>query len=163
MKSFINIKNYKKIILTLAIFSFLIYAIFQALYPTMTCQGTYSNLNKWTSDYDLKDTKIIEDSKVNLAWSFQVRRDAIYINDERFPLFKELNYKNVHAWKTQTGFSGRRLGNFIQHRDYSFEYNNITKQLSVVVLADGPHILEKEVGKDKLKANFVGICERKWF
>lgn len=163
MKNIINIKISKKIFILFSILSASIYCVYHILYPTMICRGSYSKLNKWTSDYNSADVKIIEDNKVDVSWSLLIRRDALYINEDRFPLFKELNYKNIHAEKTQFGYRGKYQTNMIQQWDYSFEYNNITNQLSASVSAAGFHILDGKGGKDKLKATFVGVCERKWF
>ena len=163
MKFVLKFSYLKKTIIAFTALAISIFIIDKSLYPTMVCKGTYSELNKWTSDNNPKDIRVIDDKREEVRWSFLIRRDAIYVNEERFPLYKEFNHKNIHAEKTQFGFKGRYLINFIQHYDYGIEYNNITHQLSVSVEANAPHILDGEVGKDKLRSSFIGDCERRWF
>jgi hypothetical protein len=159
-----NIKKSLSIfVLTLALAALVFFLGNQILYPTYVCDGELNKYIEWTKDYDNKPSKVLEDTKTKVAWSIRFKRGAMLINDDRFPFYKELNQQDNFAKKTPSGYEGGYSVNFIQKYKYQFHFNEISKQLSVTVQAEGPHIIEAGVGRDKGKFEFLGSCEQRWF
>ncbi len=139
-----------------------VYLAYQLIYPTMICKGELNKVRIWTDSSNKSITKLLDDEHTEVVWSLLIRRDAITINDDRFPLYKELSYKNNFAKKTTSGYEGSYSSDYLQHIRYRFSYNQISNQLGVDLTGKGDHILDGYVGKDDLKASFLGICQRKW-
>lgn len=161
-----NIKSSKKLklfLLIIGLILFLVYFLYQIIYPTMICNGKFNKVRVWTDDANKSITKLLDDEHLEVSWSLLFRRGAIIINEDRFPLFKELNGSNRLAKATTVGYEGSYSTSFLQNIRYSFSYNQITKQLSVSLTGKGEHIIDGHVGMDNLKANFIGTCQRKLF
>ena len=139
------------------------YFVYQLIYPTMICKGQFNKVRIWTDGTNKAITRLLDDEHLDVSWSLLFRRGAIIINEDRFPLYKELNRTNHFAKSTTVGYTGSYSTDFLQNIKYSFEYNNITNQLSASLTGKGDHILDGYVGVDDLKANFIGACQRKWF
>jgi len=156
----------KKLKVFLLIFGLILsttYFLYQLIYPTMICKGQFNKVRVWTDDANKSITKLLDDEHLDVSWSLLFRRGAIMINEERFPLFKELNGTNHFSKSTAVGYEGSFSTDYLQHIKYSFSYNQITNQLSVSLTGKGDHIIDGYVGMDDLKANFIGTCQRKWF
>lgn len=140
-----------------------LYFAYQLIYPTMICKGQLNKVRIWTDSSNKSITKLLDDEHTEANWSLLIRRDALTINDDRFPLYKERSYNNNFAKKTTSGYEGSSSTDYLQHVKYRFSYNQISNQLAVELTGNGDHILDGYVGKDDLKASFLGVCQRKWF
>ncbi|QWD69611.1 hypothetical protein [Polynucleobacter sp. UB-Siik-W21] len=163
MKKIIHHRFFKRVFLVVSMVTLVIYLAYQLIYPTMICKGQFNKVRVWTNGSNKEVTKLLDDEHLEVSWSLLFSRGAIIINEDRFPLYKELNSKNNFAKSTAVGYEGSYSTDFLQHIRYDFSYNQIANQLSVSFTGKGDHILDGDVGMDDLKANFIGTCQRKWF
>lgn len=155
-------KGFKKYLLGIIFLVFACYVLKQVIYPTMICKGKFEKYRVWTEDSNTSNKKVLDNENLDVIWSLVFSRGAITINDDRFPLFKELNGTNRIAKKTTSGYEGTYSIDFLQHIKYQFSYNSITRQLLVQLNGKAPHIMDFNVGRDDLKATFIGVCQQKW-
>ena len=163
MKKITHHRFFKSFLLITVLVTLVIYLAYQLIYPTMICKGQFNKLRVWAHWLNKESTKILDDEHLEVSWSLLFRRGAILINEDRFPMYKELNGTNHFAKSTAVGYEGSYSTDYLQHIRYSFSYNQITHQLSASLTGKGDHILDGDVGMDDLKANFIGTCQRKWF
>lgn len=140
-----------------------VYFGWATLYPTYVCPGEVSTYIEWRKDFGDKEPKILQNKTTKISWVLKINRSELFINDDRFPFFKELNGVDNFAKKTQMGFEGGATRDMIQKYDYKFSFNRISDQLTVTIKGEGPHITDDGVGRDKGRSDFIGRCEKKWF
>lgn len=159
-----NMRKFLKILVAIIFFGgFCLFISVNTLYPTLICKGEYSKQRDWTSKNKLSTPKKLDDERLNLSYSVLIRRDAITIEKDRFPFYKELSSKNNFAKRDDVGISGGYVNDYIQHQKYNFNYNKITNQLTIELNGHVKHLINDEIGTDVLKVTFLGNCERKWF
>lgn len=134
------------------------------IYPTLVCEGQRSVTKTWKGGGpNTPVAKVLENGKTQISASFLVRRGAVFFNEDRFPLYKELNRNNRFAEKTAVGYKGSESSeDFILKVERKFEFNKFTSQFSMETFAEGPHILDGDVGVDYVKLTFSGVCHQIW-
>ena len=159
-----KLSKFLKILISIIIFGSLSFFLgMNILYPTLICKGEYSKQRDWASKNNLSVPKKLDDERLNLSYSVLIRRDAITIEKDRFPFYKELSSINNFAKRDDVGISGGYVNDYIQHLKYDFNYNKITNQLTIELNGHGKHLIDDEIGTDVLKVTFLGNCKRKWF
>lgn len=154
--------NSVRIILLIIIVALIYFCFNQYYYPQRICSGDVKKQLIWTNKLT-NEKKILNDEKTPLVISFIFKRGAILINDDRFPLYKELNDVNNFAFKTESGYKGEysQHGLLNQESNFKFRFDEITSVLYTENYATGMHIYENNMGTDNLKIEFSGNCSRK--
>jgi hypothetical protein len=159
-----SIEKYLKNI-TFILFGFLaIYYLFNLyIYPQRICNGEVTKKLIWT-DRTTNEKVVLTDEKTPLVISFILKRGAIYLNDDRFPFYKELSSVDNYAKKTEIGYIGSYTQQgLIDHvSNFKFNFNELTSMLYTENTASGTHLYENRYGSDSLKIDFVGSCSRKF-
>ena len=141
----------------------IVYLFDQYFYPQRICSGEVTKKRIW-KDGVTHEQKILDDEKTSLAISFTFKRGAIYLNDDKFPLYKELSGVNNFAEKTESGYKGEYSQYGILHQEslFKFSFNEVTSMLYTENSAKGMHVYENKMGDDYSIINFVGTCKRKF-
>ena len=163
VKMIISKQNLIKATLFIIALTVIFYLLNQILYPQRVCSGEVTQKLVWT-DNTTNERKILIDEKKPLLISFVFKRGAIYLNDDRFPLYKELSGVDNFAQKTESGYSGQysQQGLLGQESNFTFRFNELTSMLFTENQAKGMHIYENKDGSDSLKIEFAGNCSRKF-
>jgi hypothetical protein len=134
-----------------------------ALYPTLSCQGQEQQTRLWTSQGDASSTSATQENRVAQTHRIEIRRGEIYLDNHRFPLYKELNRDNHFAAKTPSGFQGSYTSQAVENMAYAFDFNTATQALKIYTHSSGLRFIDGEMGQMKLSAVFSGQCEKPWF
>lgn len=155
--------NFKKVFAYAITFSFLYYSFNQVYYSQRICSGEVTKKIVWTNSSS-NEKIILTDEKTPLVISLIFKRGAIYLNDDRFPLYKELSGVDNFAKKTESGYVGQysQHGLLGQQSNFNFRFNELTSMVYTENSASGRHIYENKDGTDSLKIEFVGSCKRKF-
>jgi len=133
------------------------------IYPTMVCQGQSQQWQTFSPDSDLSASKVMEDQQIFERHLLQLRRGEININNQRFPLYKELNPHNHFAQQTKDGFKGSYSNHVVDSMNYAFQFNKATGELNINTNAVGVRFFDGESGRVEVFSNFKGQCENRWF
>ena len=93
----------------------------------------------------------------------EIRRGEVYLDNHRFPLYKELNRDNHFAAQTPLGFHGSYTTHAVENMSYAFEFNTAKQSLNIYTQSSGIRFIDGEVGQMKVSAVFTGQCEKPWF
>ena len=143
-----------------AAFSFLAFG-YEYYYPKYVCKGDLLQKVVWWDSNGI-DNEVLLDKKEELLISFLVKRGAILVKEDRFPLYRELNLNSNFAKKTETGYSGsyRQSGLLSATSEFNFEFNKYTKVLLTSNRAKQQHLYKTRLGEDRAELNFKGFCQR---
>jgi hypothetical protein len=133
-----------------------------ALYPTLSCQGQEQQTRLWTTQGDASSTSAAQEDRVAQTHRIEIRRGEIYLDNHRFPLYKELNRDNHFAAQTPSGFHGSYSTHAVETMAYAFDFNSATQSLKIYTHSSGLRFIDGEVGQMKLSAVFTGQCEKPW-
>jgi len=136
-------------------------AFYEINYPKYLCKGELHQQKEWTDDQTGKKINLL-DRKTNIAISVIFKRGAIFLNDEKYPLYRELNYEDSYAEFTDTGFKGykKQFGFLEQKIETEFKFNKYSNSLYTSSIAGGMMAYENNMGHDRVSMEFVGACER---
>jgi len=133
-----------------------------ALYPTLSCQGQEQQTRLWTAQGEESLTSSTQEDRVAQTHRIEIRRGEIYLDNHRFPLYKELNRDNHFAAQTPSGFHGSYSTHAVETMAYAFDFNSATQSLKIYTHSSGLRFIDGEVGQMKLSAVFTGQCEKPW-
>ena len=153
----------RSLLLLLAVSCPLVVFAYGWIYPTMVCQGQAHQVQSWSPDGELSEPRVIDDDRQPERHLLQIRRGEVNINNQRFPLFKELNPSNHFAHNTPEGFNGSYTNHVVDRMDYAFSYNKRNGELSIVSKSDGVRYFDGQSGRVEITSNFKGQCENRWF
>ena len=153
----------RSLLLLLAVSCPLVVFAYGWIYPTLVCQGQAHQVQSWSPDGELSEPRVIEDDRQPERHLLQIRRGEVNINNQRFPLFKELNPSNHFAQNTPEGFNGSYTNHVVDRMDYAFSYNKRNGELSIVSKTDGVRYFDGQSGRVEITSNFKGQCENRWF
>jgi uncharacterized tellurite resistance protein B-like protein len=153
----------RSLLLLLAVSCPLVVFAYGWIYPTMVCQGQAHQVQSWLPDGELSEPRVIEDDRQPERHLLQIRRGEVNINNQRFPLLKELNPSNHFAQNTPEGFNGSYTNHVVDRMDYAFSYNKRNGELSIVSKSDGVRYFDGQSGRVEITSNFKGQCENRWF
>ncbi len=153
----------RTLVLVLAISLPLVVFAYGWIYPTMVCQGQSQQWQTFSPDSDLSASKVMEDQQIFERHLLQLRRGEININNQRFPLYKELNPHNHFAQQTKDGFKGSYSNHVVDSMNYAFQFNKATGELNINTNAVGVRFFDGESGRVEVFSNFKGQCENRWF
>jgi uncharacterized tellurite resistance protein B-like protein len=153
----------RSLLLLLAVSCPLVVFAYGWIYPTMVCQGQAHQVQSWSPDGELREPSVIEDDHQPERHLLQIRRGEVNINNQRFPLFKELNPSNHFAQNTPEGFNGSYTNHVVDRMDYAFTYNKRNGELSIISKSDGVRYFDGQSGRVEITSNFKGQCENRWF
>ena len=153
----------RSLLLLLAVSCPLVVFAYGWIYPTMVCQGQAHQVQSWSPDEELSEPRVIDDDRQPERHLLQIRRGEVNINNQRFPLFKELNPSNHFAQNTPEGFNGSYTNHVVDRMDYAFSYNKRNGELSIVSKSDGVRYFDGQSGRVEITSNFKGQCENRWF
>ena len=153
----------RSLLLLLAVSCPLVVFAYGWIYPTMVCQGQAHQVQSWSPDGELSEPSVIEDDHQPERHLLQIRRGEVNINNQRFPLFKELNPSNHFAQNTHEGFNGSYTNHVVDRMDYAFTYNKRNGELSIISKSDGVRYFDGQSGRVEITSNFKGQCENRWF
>ena len=153
----------RSLLLLLAVSCPLVVFAYGWIYPTMVCQGQAHQVQSWSPDGELSEPRVIEDDRQPERHLLQIRRGEVNINNQRFPLFKELNPSNHFAQNTPEGFNGSYTNHVVDRMDYAFSYNKRNGELSIISKSDGVRYFDGQSGRVEITSNFKGQCENRWF
>lgn len=157
------IKKYFKYSLGVLFFLGIIsYFLVQFIYPQRICVGEISKKIVWTNKYS-NEKIVLKDEKSPLTISFVIKRGAIYLNEDRFPFYKELSGENNIASKTEIGFQGEysKYGFLGGESIFKFKFNEVSSFLYTENDGKAMHLYENKEGTDSARLEFNGACHRK--
>jgi hypothetical protein len=133
------------------------------LYPTLNCQGQTQQSRYWTTQGEPTSTSVVQENKTSEMHKIEIRRGEVYLDNHRFPLYKELNQDNHFAAQTPVGFHGSYSSHAVENMSYAFEFNAATQALRVFSQSSGTRFIDGEVGQMRVVAVFAGQCAKPWF
>ena len=153
---------YFKFLLGILLLGIISYSIFQYIYPQRICAGEITKKIVWTSRIS-NEKIILKDEKSPLTISFVIKRGAIYLNEDRFPFYKELSGENNFASKTEIGYQGEysKYGLIGGESFFKFKFNEVSSILYTENEGKAIHLYENKEGTDSAKLEFIGACSRK--
>ena len=134
-----------------------------AIYPSLNCQGQTQQSRFWTTPGEAGSTSVMQENKMTEMHKLEIRRGEVYLDNHRFPLYKELNRDNHFAAQTPVGFHGSYTSHAVESMSYAFEFNALTQALRVFSQSSGMRFIDGEVGQMRVVAIFAGQCSKPWF
>jgi hypothetical protein len=134
-----------------------------AIYPSLNCQGQTQQSRFWTTPGEAGSTSVMQENKMTEMHKLEIRRGEVYLDNHRFPLYKELNRDNHFAAQTPVGFHGSYTSHAVESMSYAFEFNAQTQALQVFSQSSGMRFIDGEVGQMRVVAVFAGQCSKPWF
>jgi hypothetical protein len=134
-----------------------------AIYPSLNCQGQTQQSRFWTTPGESGSTSVMQENKNTEMHRLEIRRGEVYLDNHRFPLYKELNRDNHFAAQTPVGFHGSYTTHAVESMSYAFEFNAQTQALRVFSQSSGMRFIDGEVGQMRVVAVFAGQCSKPWF
>jgi hypothetical protein len=134
-----------------------------AIYPSLNCQGQTQQSRFWTTPEEPGSTSVMQENKTTEMHKLEIRRGEVYLDNHRFPLYKELNRDNHFAAQTPVGFHGSYTTHAVESMSYAFEFNAQTQALRVFSQSSGMRFIDGEVGQMRVVAVFAGQCSKPWF
>lgn len=111
----------------------------------------------------MNSTSATQENLAGQTRRIEIRRGEIYLDNHRFPLYKELNRDNHFAAVTSSGFQGSYISQAVENMAYAFDFNTATQELKIYTHSSGLRFIDGEVGQMKLSAVFTGQCKKRWF
>ena len=133
-----------------------------ALYPSLHCQGVTEQSRVWMIEAESGMSSASQDSRFAEMHRIEIRRGEVYLDNHRFPLYKELNKDNHFAAQTGQGFQGGYTKHSVENMSYAFDFNETTQALRVFSQSSGVRFIEGEEGHMRVIAVFTGKCEKPW-
>jgi uncharacterized tellurite resistance protein B-like protein len=134
-----------------------------AIYPSLNCQGQTQQSRFWTTPGESGSTSVMQENKMTEMHKLEIHRGEVYLDNHRFPLYKELNRDNHFAVQTPVGFHGSYTSHAVESMSYAFEFNAQTQALRVFSQSSGMRFIDGEVGQMRVVAVFAGQCSKPWF
>ena len=132
------------------------------VYPSLICQGQVLESRFWTTEGDANSTSLTQENRLAESHRIEIRRGEVYLDNHRFPLYKELNKDNHFAAQTPVGFHGSYTTHAVENMSYAFEFNTRSQSLQVFTQSSGVRFIDGDVGQTKVIAVFTGQCEKPW-
>ena len=132
------------------------------VYPTLICQGQVLQSRSWTIQEIGRTTTNTQENRVSELHRIEIRRGEVYLDNHRFPLYKELNKDNHFAAHTPVGFHGSYTTHAVENMSYAFEFNTRNQSLEVFTQSSGVRFIDGDVGQMHVVAVFTGQCEKPW-
>lgn len=154
----------KRIVLGVALVVFVATALmafgYEYYYPKYVCNGQVRKEILWSGGG--KSDEVLLDKKEALSMSMIVRRGAIYLNEIRFPFYKELTNKSNFAAVTEVGYKGsyEEAGLLEGSSEFEFTFNRYTKVLSTRNKSTQMHFYKGVIGNDRATLEYLGECKR---
>jgi len=131
------------------------------IYPTLSCQGTVHRVQHWQPEGS--DSQILMDETNPERQLMQIRRGEINLNNQRFPLYKELNPNNHIAMQTNTGFRGVYSTYAADQMNYAFDFDREKGELKITTRSSGVRFIDGQSGKIDVLSDFIGRCDNRWY
>ena len=131
------------------------------IYPTLSCQGTVHRVQHWHPEGS--DSQILLDETNPERQLMQIRRGEINLNNQRFPLYKELNPNNHIAMQTTNGFKGVYSTYAVDQMNYAFDFHRQRGELKISTRSSGVRFIDGQSGKIDVVSDFIGQCENRWY
>ena len=132
------------------------------IYPSHNCQGHEQQTRLWTTQGDASLASATQETQVAQAHRIEIRRGEIFLDNHRFPFYKELNQDNHFATQTSSGFHGSYTSHAVENMVYAFDFNTATQALKIYTQSSGIRFIDGEVGQMRVSAVFSGQCENPW-
>jgi len=153
-----------RILLLLALFSMPAVIFGRGLlYPSQTCHGVGQSERKWAPQGADKLAKVVHEETVSLTHSIRFSPSQIWVDGQRFPLYKELNQTSHFAETTPNGVTGSFNTQGIAKTRYTFVYDQATQELRIDMQSSGLGTEEGRVGQVEENTSFIGRCSTHWF
>ena len=128
------------------------------IYPTLVCQGQVQQSRFWTAEGSTNSTALTQDNRQSEMHRIEIRRGEVYLDNHRFPLYKELNQDNHIAAQTPKGFQGSYTTHAVENMSYAFDFNTRTQVLQLFTQLSGVRFIDGDVGQMRVVAVFAGQC-----
>ena len=132
------------------------------IYPSHNCQGQEQQTRLWTTQGDASLASATQETQAAQAHRIEIRRGEIFLDNHRFPFYKELNQDNHFATQTSSGFHGSYTSHAVENMVYAFDFNTATQALKIYTQSSGMRFIDGEVGQMRVSAVFSGQCENPW-
>jgi len=132
------------------------------IYPSHNCQGYEQQTRLWTNQGDTSLASATQETQAAQAHRIEIRRGEIFLDNHRFPIYKELNQDNHFATQTSSGFHGSYTSHAVENMVYAFDFNTATQTLKIYTQSSGLRFIDGEVGQMRVSAVFSGQCENPW-
>ena len=132
------------------------------IYPSHNCQGQEQQTRLWTTQGDASLASATQETQEAQAHRIEIRRGEIFLDNHRFPFYKELNQDNHFATQTSSGFHGSYTSHAVENMVYAFDFNTATQALKIYTQSSGMRFIDGEVGQMRVSAVFSGQCENPW-
>jgi hypothetical protein len=105
----------------------------------------------------------VHEESVSLTHSIRFSASQIWVDGQRFPLYKELNQTSHFAEKTPKGVKGSFNTQGIAKIRYAFAYEQATQELRIDMQSSGLGTEEGQVGWVEENISFTGRCSSHGF
>jgi hypothetical protein len=133
------------------------------LHPSQICHGTGQLERKWMEHGSDKPAVLLNEESVSLSHSIQFSPSQVWLDGQRFPLYKELNQSSHVAETTSSGVKGSFYTHGIAKTRYTFVYDQAIQELRIDSQSTGMGSLEGRVGWLEENTSFTGRCASDWF
>lgn len=133
------------------------------LYPSQICHGVGQLERKWALQGSDNPSKVVHEESVSLTHSIRFSASQIWVDGQRFPLYKELNQTSHFAETTPQGVKGSFNTQGIAKTRYAFAYEQATQELRIDMQSSGLGTEEGQVGLVEENTSFTGRCSSHWF
>lgn len=133
------------------------------LYPSQICHGVGQLERKWTPQGTDKSPTLLNEESVALSHRIQFSPSQVWVDGQRFPLYKELNQTSHTAESTATGVKGHFNTQGIAKTRYAFVYDQAIQELRIDMQSSGLGSVEGKVGSLEENTSFIGRCANDWF
>jgi uncharacterized tellurite resistance protein B-like protein len=156
--------DWRVLLLLLAFFSMPAVILGQDfLYPSQTCHGVGQLERKWALQGSDNPSTVVHEESVSLTHSIRFSASQIWVDGQRFPLYKELNQTSHFAETTPKGVKGSFNTQGIAKIRYAFAYEQATQELRIDMQSSGLGTEEGQVGWVEENISFTGRCSSHGF
>jgi hypothetical protein len=133
------------------------------IYPMQTCQGLGLQERKWMTEMGGVDSVVLNEQSQPMSHSIKFSQTQVWVDGQRFPLYKELNQTSHFAVTTPGGIKGYFNSQGIETMRYAFEYENKSQLLRIDVQSFGMSSIDGKDGLIQENSSFLGKCASQWF
>ena len=151
----------RTLLLVLCISMPMVILAYGLIFPTLNCQGTVHRVQHWHPEGAASQTLLDETNPERQL--MQIRRGEINLNNQRFPLYKELNPNNHIAMQTNTGFRGVYSTYAADQMNYAFDFDREKGELKITTRSSGVRFIDGQSGKIDVLSDFIGRCDNRWY
>ena len=118
---------------------------------------------KWMLQVEGAESTVMNEQAHPMSHTIRFSQTQVWVDDQRFPFYKELNPTNHFALTSSRGTKGSFSSQGIETKRYAFEYDAKSQQLRIDIQSYGMSSIGGKDGLIQENSSFLGQCASQWF